>query len=99
MRTLFIVAVCLGFCQVTSHLIRGLRNDLTHCQKKAVDEGEDLHMDVVYTYVNGNDPGFLKEKKSHEHAKKDKTDKKKTKPPGLAMLLTLAVSLITTSFG
>lgn len=76
MRTLFIVAVCLGFCQVTSHLIRGLRNDLTHCQKKAVDEGEDLHMDVVYTYVNGNDPGFLKEKKSHEHAKKDKTDKK-----------------------
>ena len=36
------------------------------CNTNANNKGENLDMDVVYTYVNGNDKQFLIEKAEHE---------------------------------
>lgn len=75
MRALLIVASFVCFWQSYA------KNGGEYCNKKAVNEGKDLNMDVVYTYVNGNDEHFLKEKKEHEKGEADKTDRtnKKTR--------------------
>ena len=51
-------------------------NAASHCDEKPINDGDNPSLDVVYTYVNGNDEQFLKEKASHEAGVKDATDQK-----------------------
>ena len=66
MRFVLFVAACLSYWQV----------DAGHCNKEAINDGNNPSLDVVYTYVNGNDEEFLKDKASHEAGADDATDQK-----------------------
>ena len=67
LRTIFLVAACLSCWQVGAG---------QHCNTEAVNDGDNPSLDVIYTYVNGNDEQFLKDKASHEDGDDDATDQK-----------------------
>ena len=61
------VAICLSCWRV---------NARKHCNGEAINDGDYPSLDVVYTYVNGNDEQFLKEKASHEAGENNAADQK-----------------------